>query len=764
MDIIKWLDHPKQWWKVLFSIFIISLCVVGTLAYKTYESAPPVADFVINDEVLIKKENIIRGQDIFLKYALMDYGSFLGDGGLRGPDFSAEALHQIVLSLQYFFKNENPLKSKNLIRTEIQEILKTNTYNKTKNSIQLSPPMAYSLEKIRQYYFEKFTTGGELVGNEVFPQKNYITNKDELGQLADFFFWGAWLSSATRPGTNYSYTHNWPFNKDAGNVPSSDIIIWSLMAIFVLFIVLGICLFFYGKINTQKIFTTSDLSQTPYQTLQQINDYLPTLCQKAVYKYFALAIILFFLQVSFGILTALDFLISMPEWITTTFPTTVTRAFHTQISVLWIAISWFGTTIWLLPIISKSDLKALTFHVNNLFYLLLIVTIGTAVGIPLGVMGLFGELWRWFGLQGWEFVQFGRFYQYVLFLSFCYWFYICYKGLAPLLKRKQTWSLPNWTMYTIAGMILMFISGFVSSTEDSFVIADFWRWCVVHMWVEAFFELFTTIIISYFLFIVGIINYAVASRVVYLGAVLFLGSGLIGIGHNFYWNGKTIETIALGSVFSTLQVVPLILLTVEAWRFKQLPGQIDAMVSKKFGTAIFGIKDVFIFLIGVNFWNFMGAGVFGFLINLPIINYYQHGTYLTVNHGHAALFGVYGNLAIGAILFCLKWIIRPQKWDSKVVLQSFWALNIGLALMVVLDLFPVGIHQLMSVMEHGLAHARSNEYLSGAWFKSLTWLRAIGAIIFYFGGVIPISLFILKKGRHQKETFSDKIEVAPIIQ
>jgi nitric oxide reductase subunit B len=166
--------------------------------------------------------------------------------------------------------------------------------------------------------------------------------------------------------------------------------------------------------------------------------------------------------------------------------------------------------------------------------------------------------------------------------------------------------------------------------------------------------------------------------------------------------------VALGGVLSTLQVAPLILLTVEAWRFGHLPQLAVGQLEREQGArASFGLAEPFMFLVAVNFWNFLGAGVFGFMINLPIVNYYQHGTYLTINHAHAALFGVYGNLAIGTILFCGRWIVWPEGWSPRLLRTSCWAMNLGIALMVVMDLFPVGVHQLMAVMSDGYAYARA---------------------------------------------------------
>jgi len=240
-------------------------------------------------------------------------------------------------------------------------------------------------------------------------------------------------------------------------------------------------------------------------------------------------------------------------------------------------------------------------------------------------------------------------------------------------------------------------------------------------------------------------SHAAASRIVYLATLLFLGSGLLGISHNFYWNAKPVATLAIGSIFSTLQVVPLILLTLEAWQFRNTPQRAMAAGAEAGRPAAFGQAEAFLFLVGVNFWNFLGAGVFGFIINLPIVNYYEHGTYLTVNHGHAALMGVYGNLAIAAILFCSRYLVVAQAWDARLLRRVFWSLNLGLLLMVTIDLFPVGIAQLNDVLTHGLWHARSQAFVQGELFQALTWARIVGGALFVLGGVLPLAGFMLTR-------------------
>src|SRR5262249_13261017 len=140
----------------------------------------------------------------------------------------------------------------------------------------------------------------------------------------------------------------------------------------------------------------------------------------------------------------------------------------------------------------------------------------------------------------------------------------------------------------------------------------------------------------------------------------------------------------------------------------------------------------------------LGAGVFGFLINTPIVSYYEHATYLTSNHGHAALMGVYGMLAIAAVLFCARYLIKPDAWSDKLLQVSFWSLNVGLLLMLVLNIFPAGIIQMAASFNHGFWYARSYEFVHSQLFQSFTWMRVIGDVTFVVGGVLPLVWLVLR--------------------
>jgi nitric oxide reductase subunit B len=619
-----------------------------------------------------------------------------------------------------------------------------------RGAIVLSRGQVHAFGQLAEYYAQVFGAGGKLAGVEHFNPSNYIADPEKKRQLASFFFWGGWVCGAERPGYTASYTQNWPYDRLAGNTPHGNLVFWSAVGVLIVILAIGVLFYVYGMMDMDEIAEQQRSRMPPLATTDAVNRFKPTPTQRATYKFFAVAAILFLIQVSAGLLTVADFVgffnsigIPLNHWL----PVTVTRAWHSQISVLWISVCWFAATIWVLPLICRPEPHGQLKWINGLFWLLATVAGGGALGIPLGIKGLLSEFnTRWLGIQGWEYMEIGRFYQYLLFAAFAVWGIIVYRGVWPALRQRQTWSLPNWMVYMIAGIIFMFGASFVAKADTNFVIADFWRWCTVHMWVEAFFELFTTIIVAYFMYLMGFVSHLMAARVVYIGAVLFLGSGLVGIAHNFYWNAKSIETIALGGVFSSLQIAPLVLLTVEAYRFRNMPESTLSQLKDRQGlAATFGLKEAFLFLVGVNFWNFFGAGVLGFMINLPIVNYYQHGTYLTVNHGHAALMGVYGNLAIAAMLFCSRWNLLPEQWNGRLLRISFWSLNIGLSLMVIMELFPKGVHQLMVVMDQGYAFARSQAYIKSDVFQILTWLRGFGTLMFVFGGVIPLVWFMVSR-------------------
>jgi len=146
--------------------------------------------------------------------------------------------------------------------------------------------------------------------------------------------------------------------------------------------------------------------------------------------------------------------------------------------------------------------------------------------------------------------------------------------------------------------------------------------------------------------------------------------------------------------------------------------------------------------VAVAFWNLVGAGVFGFLINPPIALYFVQGLNTTAVHGHAALFGVYGMLGIGLMLFCLRKFSGQQQWHTSALRFAFWSLNLGLVLMIGLSLLPIGVLQAVASMQHGMWYARSADFMQGDLMQTMRWMRVIGDSVFA-AGALALVWFII---------------------
>ena len=734
----------RKYWPFYF-LFVVAVSVfgIGYLWGAAIFEVPPLCNFVDeNGKVFIPEKDIKDGEEVFHLRGLMNYGSFLGDGGERGPDYTADSLHRIGVAMIEYYENERGGKKnisvldRDAILMRVRRELRTNTYNEAKNVIPITRAMQKGFDDLYVHFTKMFT---EKDYPEVFVV-GYIKDPVDLKRLTSFFFWGAWLSAAARPGEDYSYTHNWPYDPLLGNLPTAPVMMWSFLSIICLFVGIGIILYVYGQFRQlqedpfdggkDRSLTTQDLEE---------GNVRPT--QRATYKFFAFAMVVFLLQVLAGIASAADFVrpfgFSLSEWL----PFTVSRSYHCILQIYWFFMCWVGYTIFFLPRVSVVP-TGQRFLIEVLFLLSFVVGMGAVFGIYMGQMGIItGETAYWFGSQGWEFMELGRFFQLLMLGAFCLWIFIIYRSVSPWLNAKNMWSVPAWLLYGSLVMVLFLFFGINVTPASNFIVSDFWRWMVVHMWVEVTFEVFTTVIIAYLIVEMGLVTRPMAERVIFIAVMMFFITAIVGIAHNFYWIAKPTGVIAFGSVFSTLQVLPLLLLTLDAWKMQC---EVDrAAQHVKAGKQKYAMNEVFLFILGVNFWNVFGAGMFGSLVNLPIVNYFEHGTYMTGNHAHGAMFGVKGNVALGGMLFCAQHLLKKEAWNPSLVRFCFWALNIGIFLMMFLSMFPVGIYQLAICLQEGFWAARSQNIVTGPVFKFFVSFRIIGGSLFLFGGVVPLVWFIV---------------------
>ena len=749
----------KYWW--LHALIVTAISVIGLIALGvwTYAGAPPLVNFVSSTtgEVVIPEWEMNRGKQVFFLKGLMTYGSFWGDGAERGPDFTAEALHRTSLSMGTHYRNEIAKTravtqdDEDMIKTRVAREIHTNLYDSAAGVIRLNDAQIFAYHELNTHYTRMFTDRTYVEAFQNGRIESYIKNPADIKALTGFFFWGGWVSGANRPGEVYSYTHNWPYDPAVGNFPTYATYIWSFLSIFVLFLGTMLVLYVYGEMKTLpgEPFNGRDWSLTTVDLENKGDAYVrPT--QRATYKFFAFAVILFLVQILAGIISAEDFIGGGPVdamlgMVGLTIPFSVARGWHLIVQIYWFFMAWVGYTIFFLPRISKVP-NGQRFLINLLFTLCVIVGAGALFGIYLGHTGFFAndEMAYWFGSQGWEFLELGRFWHVLMLISFCLWVFIIFRAVKPWLTSQNMWSVPAWLFYGSAIMVLFLFFGMFMTPQQNFAISDYWRWMNIHMWVEVTFEVFTTCIVGYMLVQMGLVNRAMAERVIFLAVMMFLVTALIGISHNFYWIAKPTGIIALGSVFSTMQVLPLLLITLDAWKMRTERVKAHEAVAE--GKQRFVMDGVWTFILAVNFWNIFGAGVMGSMINLPIINYYEHGTYVTSNHAHGAMFGVKGNIAIGGMLFACQHLFQRSAWNEKLIKTVFWSLQIGLVMMMMMDMFPVGLYQVAAIIQHGFWYGRQQSFITNEVWHTLTLLRAIGGAVFLFGGVLPLTWFILSRG------------------
>jgi nitric oxide reductase subunit B len=321
----------------------------------------------------------------------------------------------------------------------------------------------------------------------------------------------------------------------------------------------------------------------------------------------------------------------------------------------------------------------------------------------------------------------------LLTVGLFFWAGIIYRGLRGRLPNEHLGNMPWLFFFSALSIPIFYGVGLLARPTTHFTSTDFWRFWVVHLWVEDFLELFSTIMVAYVFVVLGVVRERVALTIVYLDIVLYCAGGMIGTMHHLYFSGTPAVHMALGAFFSAAEVIPLTILTLEAWSFLQLGSQQHSQSRTPF-PHFWAVM----FLAAVGFWNFLGAGIFGFLVNLPIVSYYEIGTALTATHAHASFMGVYGMLSVGLALFCLRYMIPESRWSDRAAKISFWSLNLGLTWMVFANLFPLGILQLYHSVSHGYFDARTLQFVTGGANPVLEWLRFPGDVVFIVGGVLPI--------------------------
>ena len=734
-NILKW---------VLLAVAILTFGMLAWTTVKTYEQAPPQPDRFLspNGVAILTEAEVFRGKEGFQRADLMDYGSLYGMGSYFGEDYTASTLVALATLTQeniaqaeygkaYAALNaEHKMGVRAAMQAELQGV------DLTLHDAPVPKDLAAAITVLRGKITEKLLKHDFVKGYT----QAYSLDPQAASDTSGFLVYSALTTVARRPNSTASWTQNWPFEPLVGNTPTTSTFIWTWVSFCFTFFMFGAIIYIYQRYLSEHDNGAMDPVLAKFRTL--------TSSQRKTGKYFLVVAAVFLLQILVGSLMAHYYTERMSFYgipIDKYLPFNFLRSVHIQAPIVWIGVAWIGGALFLAPAISGREAKYQGFLVDVLFYVTVAIVAGALLGNYFGLMGVIKENWFWFGNQGLSYIELGRFWQIGFFAGLIIWSILVFRALWP--SKDSLWKAAGefWTgrirlehliWASTINIAVLYAFGMIPLTgiEKSFTITDFWRWWVVHLWVEQSFEFFASAISAYLLMAVGLVSRRLAERAVYLELILIFLGGVLGTGHHMYWAGEPGMWVPLGTMFSFIEVLPLVLLIMEAIQQRNL---IKGHADFKYGLA-------YTYIIGAAFWNFVGAGVFGGgTLNAPLVNYYEHGTFLTLNHAHTALFGAFGLLGLGLVYFCLRYLAgdraafneTPGRW-------AFWLYNIGLVMWILLNFFPIGWPQLAAVYEHGFAYARSMAFYDTTIFWQ--WMRLPGDVVFAAGAVLMAFDFLVK--------------------
>jgi len=734
----------RKLWLGLAALLTISFGILLWMGGEIYRSAPPMPDRVVSSDgtLLYSRADLDQGRQVWQSIGGQELGSIWGHGALVAPDWSADWLHRettawlSILSTREYGLSFDELAAPEQARLsrQLQDQIRANSFDASTATLTVPADRARAIIQTAEHYERLFGADASTAAlrESYAMRENTVPDAGHRHALTAFFFWTSWAAVTNRPDMDRSYTNNWPYEPLVGNAPTSSSFLWTVFSVLFMLAGIGLLAWHYAVYHGREA-PAAPPAQDPFRSL------VVTPSMRATGKYFWIVIALFLTQILLGAITAHYQVEGQDLYgfdLSSVLPYSLTRSWHTQLAVLWIATAWLGTGLYMAPAISGHEPRFQRAGVNFLFVCLLIIVVGAFTGQWFAVMQKLGlDLNFWFGHQGWEYVDIGRFWQAFLFIGLIVWLLLVGRALWPAMKRRDEMSsIVGLLFLSTVAIGLLYGAGLMWGEHTHISMVEYWRWWVVHLWVEGFFEVFATAVISFLFVKLGLIRGATATVNVLFATMIFMAGGVLGTFHHLYFAGTTTAVIALGASFSALEVVPLALIGLEA---------VDTWNRSRSTPWMARYRWPIMFFLAVSFWNLVGAGLFGFLINTPLALYYMQGLNLTPLHGHTALFGVYGMLGIGLLLFCLRGLKPDAQWNEPLLARSFWTLNIGLSLMALLTLLPMGLLQLQAALEKGYWYARSAEFMGQPIFELLVWMRVPGDVVFSVGAAL-LAWFVLR--------------------
>jgi nitric oxide reductase subunit B len=719
--------------------WIIALFMVTMLIYYTanlQKEVPPIPKEVKSEsgETLYTYDDVVEGKGYFQQFDLMDWGTLLGMGAYMGPDFSTDFLHYRAEYLYDFYAQEMYKKSsKDLTAVErgaVKERVKEDVKRQTSllESTTVYTDASAEAYKRNVAYLTKLLVEGD-------PERAFkggIIRTEEAQKIAAFVDWSQLVASSIRPNTDRTWSNNWPpeplLDQDV-NFNSHKISLWEFLILWTLTIVVIFLAYEYLLKKDNEDLQPAIKISFLHKSQQKLLKYIPIVAG------------LFFVQLIIGGYLAhlyteptQDFLISQ-----NILPFNVLRSIHTQLAILWVAVGWLVGGLLIAPWVANKDHKY-PWLVDVLWSALLFVAVGSIIGLYMGATGQMRDVWFWFGNEGRELINLGRFWDIGLVIGLVFWFLLIISLIKKASTNNPIVSTIIWSSFAIA---TLYIAGMmpIHKVMPNFTVDDYYRWWVIHLWVELTFELFAAGVIAFFTVSLGLISQKMAVKVMLFELFLIMLSGTLGVGHHYWWQGLDEYWIAIGGIFSALEPLPLALMIVEAMknqREKRLHGEKND----------FAIP--FMWIAGSAVLNWIGAGFFGMLINTPTISYYSHGTYLIMPHGHVALLGAFGYISIAFIYMTSRAnsLAKGLVWDEKFSKYGFWILTIG-ALLFALPTYIIGMEQTRIAHDLGYFYTRLHSAVEP--LKGWMWFRVVPDTLMIIGGALILYDLV------QKTFFAKKI-------
>ncbi len=722
----------------------VVLAAVAVLAYGTVravDAAPPIPDRAVSTsgELVYSHQDVVGGKAVFQRAGLMDFGSLYGNGAYFGPDWGTDYLHRQAAILDDLAAQRVGLGSfdaagpqqRQAIRDAVNADLRTNRFSDGR--LTLTADQASAHARLVTEYTTLFRAGDADLG----LAPNTVSDPEQARQLTAFFSWVAWTSVATRPGEHYSYTNNWPYEPGVGNVPTGSLWLWTWLSLAIAVLVA------FGVLVVNRRLVAGHTAHAP--DVPPLPDQVPlTPSQRATGKWFLLVPALLVAQGLVGSVLAHYFADRRSFFgldLTGLLPYQVGHAWHIQLAIAWVAAAWLAAGLFLGPLVGRREPRRQKLLANLLWAAVVVVVVGSLIGIYAGVKSSgAGRAWWWFGDQGLEYLQLGRAFQIALFVGLLIWAALLARAFWPALRARRWGSVEGLLLTSGVGIGVVYVFGMLPVSEplQSATMTDYWRWWVVHLWVEGMFEFFTVAVIGYAVLSMGLLSRTFVERTVLLELILVFGSGIIGTGHHFYWVGDPAVWLSLGAMFGLFEVIPLLVMMVRAWREYRA---VHAAGQR------FPQRTAFAFFTSAAVWNLLGAGLLGGILNPPIVNYYEHGQFLTLAHAHASMFGTFGLLALGLMYLALRGVTVADWWSDRRPAWVLRAFNAAIVLWLVLNVLPIGIAQYVTAARDGYWQARSLDFYDH--WTVVQWLRIVGDAAFLAGGGLML-IDVIDKLRHRR--------------